>query len=147
MPRVKLTELPGYEFHHQETVRVTDINYGGHLGNEALLGLIHEARAAFLKELGFNTVLKDENPRGLIIADIAVNFKAEAFAGEQLLIDCQIEEVKPNSFRLFHRIRRDERVVALVETGLVAFNYHKRKITSLPPTFMQGLERFRSNAK
>ncbi|MCP4141229.1 MAG: acyl-CoA thioesterase [Chloroflexi bacterium] len=144
MPRIKLKERPKYEYTHQLAVRVTDINYGGHLGNEALLALIHEARAAFLQALGFNTIMKDEDLLGLIIADIAVNFKAEAFAGDQLMIDCQIDELKRNSFRLFHRIRRGEDVVALVETGLIAYDYQNRKITSLPKEFTQELERFRN---
>ncbi len=144
MPRIKLKERPSYEYAHSLKVRVTDINYGGHLGNEALLELIHEARAAFLQKLGFNTLMKGEDLLGLIIADIAVNFKAEAFAGDQLMIDCQIGELTSKSFRLFHRTRRKEQVVALVETGLVAFDYHLREISLLPDNFTQGLERFRN---
>ncbi len=144
MPRVKLTELSSYEYIHQLLVRVTDINYGGHLGNEALLALIHEARAAFLQTLGFNTLMKDEDLLGLVIADIAVNFKAEAFAGDQLMIECQIGEMTLKSFRLFHRIRRGEDIVALVETGLIAYDYQDRKTASLPKEFTQGLEYFRN---
>jgi acyl-CoA thioester hydrolase len=143
MPRIKLKERPNYEYAHSLKVRVTDINYGGHLGNEALLELIHEARAAFLQKLGFNTVMKGEDLLGLIIADIAVNFKAEAFAGDQLMIDCQIGELTPKSFRLFHRIRREKDVAALVETGLIAYDYQDRKIASLPEEFTQGLDYFR----
>ncbi len=145
MPRIKLKECPGYEYAHSLKVRVTDINYGGHLGNEALLGLIHEARAAFLQELGFSTIVKGDDLLGLIIADIAVNFKAEAFAGDQLMIDCHVDELKRNSFRLFHRIRREDDVVALVETGLLAYDYQSRKITSLPKEFAQSLDRLCSN--
>lgn len=144
MPHIKLKARPSYEYAHPLKVRVTDINYGGHLGNEALLGLIHEARAAFLQKLGFNTVKKGEDLLGLIIADINVNFKEEAFAGDQLMIDCQIGEVTPKSFRLFHRIRREKDVVALVETGLIAYDYQDRKIASLPKGFPQGLGHFRN---
>jgi len=144
MPRIKLKERPSYEYAHSLKVRVTDINYGGHLGNEALLELIHEARTVFLQELGFNTLMKGEDLLGLIIADIAVNFKAEAFAGDQLMIDCQIGELTPKSFRLFHCIRREKDVVALVETGLIAYDYQDRKIASLPKEFTQGLDHFRN---
>jgi hypothetical protein len=46
MPRLKL-ELPaGFPFRTTLTVRVTDLNYGNHLGNDALLGLLHEARVS-----------------------------------------------------------------------------------------------------
>jgi YbgC/YbaW family acyl-CoA thioester hydrolase len=143
MPRVKLTELTSYEFHHPETIRATDINYAGHLGNEALLGLVHEARSQFLKRLGFNTIVGGENQIGLIIADMAVNFKAEAFVGDSLIIDCQIEEQSQKSFRLYHRIRRGDQVIALVETGIVAFDYRIGRIASLPEAFLIGLKNFR----
>jgi len=144
MPRVDLVKLPSYEFTHDITVRKTDINYAGHLGNEALLGLVHEARGKFLDHLGFNTALGKENKVGLIIADIAVNFEAEAFAGDSLIIDCQIEELGEKSFRLFHRIRRNQQLIALVESGLVAFDYQISQAVPLPEAFLKGLEKFRS---
>jgi acyl-CoA thioesterase FadM len=143
MPRVKLDELSSYEFHYQVTMRATDINYAGHLGNEALLGLIHDARSTFLQRLGFNTIVKDARQVGLIIADLAVNFKAEAFAHDKLIIDCQIDELGEKSLRLFHRVRRGTQSIALVETGLVAYDYKSRQITRLPQELKQGLERYR----
>ncbi len=44
MPRVEL-ELPErFQFVTEIPLRITDINYGGHLGNDALLSLLHEAQ-------------------------------------------------------------------------------------------------------
>jgi acyl-CoA thioester hydrolase len=144
MPRVDLNELPSYEFQHPLTVRSTDINYAGHLGNESLLGLVHEARAQFLKRLSFNTIINKKNKIGLIIADIVVNFKAEAFAGDKLVIDCQIKELGEKSFRLFHRVRDDQLLIALIESGMVAFDYEQGKAVPIPKSFIRGLEVFRS---
>ncbi|MCX6038807.1 MAG: thioesterase family protein [Chloroflexi bacterium] len=143
MPRVTLTEQQNYEFSHSLTVRPTDINYAGHLGNEALLGLVHEARAYFLKELNFNTIVGNEQRIGLLIADLAVNFKAEAFAHDQLTVDCQIDELQEKSFRLFHRIRCGEQVITLVETGVVAYDYQSGHVVPLPDDFLNGLQNFR----
>lgn len=145
MPRIELTELLSYEFHHHEIIRATDINYAGHLGNEALFVLIHVARAHFLRQLNFDTIAKDNRRIGLIIADLAVNFKAEAFAHEKLTIDCQINELSQKSFRLFHRVRRTDQIIALVETGLVAYDYQANQVTSLPQEFLQSLQVFRKN--
>lgn len=144
MPRVNLDERSSYEFQHHLTVRTTDINYASHLGNEALLGLIHEARAQFLKRLDFNTIIGKENSVGLVIADMAINFKSEAFAGDPLTIDCQIDEQGQKSFRLYHRIRRGDQVIALVETGVVAFDYQINRAVSLPEAFLIGLKNYRS---
>ena len=117
MPRVTLVEQPAYEYTYTMMVRVTDINHAGHFGNEALLGLVHEARAHFLKALNFDTIVGSQQPAGLIIADMAVNFKAEGFAHEEVSVDSQIDEPGQKSFRLFHRIRRGGQVIALVETN------------------------------
>jgi len=144
MPRVELTELTSYEFCHCMTVRATDINYAGHVGNEAMLELVHEARSQFMAELGFSTIAVTHPKVGLIIADIAVNFKAEAYAHELLEIDCQIGEIQGRSFRLFHRIRSKEQVIALVETGLVSFDYGARNVVQLPVDFLAALENYRS---
>jgi len=151
MPRVTLTELERYEHQHIITVRATDINYAGHLGNEALLGLVHEARANFLRELGFDTIIGKQasvglvprSPVGLIIADLAVNFKAEAFARDQVSVESQVGDIGTKSFRLFHRLRRADEVIALVETGLVAFSYQERKPVPLPAEFLNGLQEYR----
>lgn len=145
MPRVTLSEQESYEHCHAITVRPTDINYAGHLGNEALLGLVHEARTNFLRELGFDTIVGKRQPVGLIIADLAVNFKAEAFARDQVTIESQIGEISAKSFRLFHRLRRGEDVIALVETGIVAFSYVERQPVTLPTAFLNGLQEYRKN--
>ncbi|HSQ86922.1 MAG TPA: hypothetical protein VLM43_19620 [Desulfobacterales bacterium] len=52
MARVKLTPLDHYQNIYETTVEVTDINYGNHLGNDALVGIIHRARVHFLHRLG-----------------------------------------------------------------------------------------------
>ena len=79
---MKLTPLPAYGFSCEMTVRTPDLNYGGHLGNDRLLSLVHEARVAFLashdlSELDFGGV-------SLILGDTAVVYQAEAYAGDVL---------------------------------------------------------------
>jgi len=143
MPRVKLDELPSYEFQHYLIVRATDINYAGHLGNEALLGLVHEARAQFLQQLKFNTIIQDDQHIGVIIADLAVNFRTEAFAHDHLTIDCQIGDLGERSFRLYHRIRREEQVIELVESGAVAYDYLAGEAILLPQEFLIELQNYR----
>ena len=49
--RVKL-EIPNF-FHFETSliIRVSDLNYGGHLGNDSFLSLAHESRIQFFKSL------------------------------------------------------------------------------------------------
>jgi len=132
MARIKLESLPHYLFSVSLSVRITDINYGGHLGNDKLLSLIHEARFAFLAQFGY-----DEHDCGgvsLIIGDAAVQYKAEAFAGDVLQFEISPGEYTRNGFRLFYRITRpsDGRLIALVENGMVCLHRESRKLQPLP---------------
>jgi acyl-CoA thioester hydrolase len=127
MPRIKLKPLDRYPFSTDITVRTTDLNYGGHMGNDKLLSLIHEARVAFLAHHGFSE--RDCGGVSLILADTAVNYKAEAFAGDILRFEVSAGEPSRCGFRLFYRISRpsDKTLIALVENGMVCFDYESRK--------------------
>ena len=52
MQQVKL-ELPKeFSFSTTIPIRITDLNYGGHVGNDTVLTLFHEARMQFLSFYG-----------------------------------------------------------------------------------------------
>lgn len=142
MARIKLEEQPAYEFQYPVVVQITDINYGGHLGNDALVRLIHEARVHLLYLLGCREFDLGDGQTGLIIADLVVNFKAESFLFDPLRIDSHVGEFSRTSFRLFHRATRNGELIALAETGLVSFNYAGRKSVSVPAAFKQALAEY-----
>lgn len=134
MPRIKLKPLEIYSFSLELTVRVTDLNYGGHLGNDSLLSLVHEARVAFLASHGFSEM--DCGGVSLIMGDAAISFQGEAYAGDVLMIEVAAGEPTRSGFRLFQRVTRpsDAGPIALVETGMVCFDYTHGKIRPLPDT-------------
>lgn len=46
-------EIPGrFQFSTDIRVRISDINYGMHVGHDSFLTITHEARVRFLKSLG-----------------------------------------------------------------------------------------------
>ncbi len=132
MARIKLKPLDTYSFSIELRVRVTDLNYGGHLGNDRLLSLVHEARVAFLAEQGFSEL--DCGGVSLTMGDAALVFQGEAFAGDVLCFEAAAGEASYSGFRIFYRITRpsDGSPIALVETGMVCFDYQARKICPLP---------------
>lgn len=132
MPRIKLTALPAYPFACEIAVRTTDLNYGGHLGNDRLLSLIHEARVAFLAAHGWTEL--DCGGASLIMGDAAILYQGEAFAGDLLRIETAAGGSSPTGFRLYHRVTRpaDGAAVALVETGMVCFDYPTRRMLPVP---------------
>jgi len=134
MPRIKLKPLEIYPFAIELDVRITDLNYGGHLGNDRLLSLVHEARVAFLAEHGLSEL--DCGGVSLIMGDAALVFQGEAYAGDVLRLEVAAGEASRSGFRLFYRMTRpsDGSPIALAETGMVCFDYQARKICPLPET-------------
>lgn len=137
MPRVQIQALAKYDFSVEIVVRTTDLNYGGHLGNDRLLTLVHEARVAFLAAKGWSEL--DCAGVGLIMGDVAAIYKGEAFAGDRLIFKMAAGEPSRCGFRIFHSVTRksDAAKIALVETGMTCFDYKSRKVAALPEDVQQ----------
>lgn len=132
MARIKLSLPENFSFSTQIPVRITDINYGNHLGNDAVLGILHEARMQFLKAAGYTEL--NLAGVGLIMADVAIEFKAEAFYGDVLTASVTAGDFSKIGFDLYYKLVKSEteNVVALAKTGMVCFDYEKRKVVAVP---------------
>lgn len=75
MNRIKLTLPETFHFSTEMVIRITDLNYGGHVGNDVFLSLMHEARQQYLLSLGYKEL--SFAGTGLIMADIALEYKRE----------------------------------------------------------------------
>ena len=141
MPYIILHEKANYEFQYSTTIQTRDLNYVGHLGNDKLVVIIQDARNNLFHELGFQERDMGDGRTGIIIGDMVVNFKGEGFLFDELLVESHIGESTPKSFRLFHRIVnvKDKKLIALVETGLIAYDYEMRKVTAFPEVFNRAL--------
>lgn len=135
MPRLRLKPLAAYSYSVELIVRITDLNYGGHLGNDRLLSLVHEARAAFLKQYGFSET--DCGGVALTMADASLVYQQEAYGGDVLRFEVAAGEPTRYGFRLFYRTTRPEdgAKIALVETGMVCFDYGTKRIIPMPAAF------------
>jgi len=136
MARIRL-DMSGvhFGFRTELDVRITEINYGRHVGNDAMLGLLHEARLRFLAGLGFSE--EDIGGPGLLMGDAVVQYKAVAFRGDRLTVELGMADVERRTFDLMYRVtrERDGAVVALAKTGMVAFDYAANRPAELPEEF------------
>ncbi len=132
MPRLRLHPLNKYPYKTVITIRYSDLNHGGHLGNDCLLTFINEARIAFLKDHGFSEL--DFGGVSLIMGDTTILYQREAFAGDVIQVEVAAGEQASCGFRLFFRVtlEKDGTGIALVENGIVCFNYETRKVEQLP---------------
>jgi acyl-CoA thioester hydrolase len=134
MARVKIKFPQENPLHICEiNVRITDINYGNHLGNDSVLSIIHEARMQLLNKWGFTEL--DAGGNSLIMADVMIAYKGEAYFGEKLMIAIYAEEMTDLSFDLLYHIttERDGMVkeIAHAKTGMVCYDYELKKIVSM----------------
>lgn len=145
MPRIKLNHREHYHHTYKTSVEVTDLNYGNHMGNDALVGIVHRARVHFLQQLGAAEKNLGDGQTGILLTDLVVNYKGEGFLFDRLMVESGIGELLPKGFRMFHRITSDQnRLIALAETGIVAFNYHKRKVAKIPESFVAKIENIKT---
>ncbi|MEO6833292.1 MAG: thioesterase family protein [Chitinophagaceae bacterium] len=114
-------------------VRITDINYGGHLGNDALLSMLQEARVQWLASAGF-TELKTGS-HGLIMADVMIAYRNESFYGDELKIALILGDSSARSFDILYQVStlRDGKSILIAEakTGMVCMDYTQRKIVTM----------------
>ena len=121
-------------------VRISDINYGNHLGNDALISIIHEARVLWLKS-GNYTETKIENA-ALIMSDLAVEYKAEAFYGDELSVAISVGDVGRVNFDIYFSVKNQhDTLIAKAKTGMVCFDYANKKVTQLPEKFKEFLKK------
>lgn len=138
MARIRIDFAGTGLFTTEIPVRISDINYGGHLGNDAMLAIVHEARVRFLASMGWTEM--DVEGLSIIMNDAAVVYRSEALYGELLQVEVGAADAHRKGCDLLYRISAgDGREVALVKTGIVFFDYHARRAVSAPPAFFQRL--------
>ena len=141
MARLKI-ELPDrFSFTTQIPVRITDLNYGGHVGNDNILSLIHEARVQFLRHHGYEEM--NVEGVGLIMSHVSIEFKNELFYGETIIASVAAGEFSKLGFEIFYKLEKESGgkkvVVVLAKTAMVSYNYQQKKITRFPESAIQKL--------
>lgn len=137
MARIKLALPEWFSFSTEIPVRITDINYGGHLGNDSVLALIHEARVRFLNEQGYSEL--DICGVGLIQSDAVIVFRSEAFYGDVITVDVAVEDFSATGCDFFYLLKNKEtgKEVARAKTGITFFDYEKKKPVKVPQEFAE----------
>ena len=139
MARVKI-ELPKeFIFKTEIPIRINDINYGGHLGNDAVLSITHEARLRFLKQHNFTEL--NAGGAGIIMVDAAVQYKAEGFHGDIIKVEIAVTDITGVGCDFVYRCtnKNTGTVIAIVKTGIVIFDYDRKKVVSVPEKFISVL--------
>jgi acyl-CoA thioester hydrolase len=141
MARISI-ELPDtYLFEAEIVVRASDLNYGNHVGHDSILTLMQEARLLFYRKLGFKNELSFDGPVGQVISDAALVYKSESFLGDELVCRIAAADLHKYGFDLLYLLTNKEtgKEVARGKTGIVCFDYDKRKIALVPQVLLDKL--------
>ena len=135
MARVKI-ELPEkLIFKTEIVIRVSELNYGGHLGNDSVLSICHEARLRFLKHFDYSEL--DIEGSGIIMTDAAIQYKAEGLYGDELIIEIGVMDFTKKGCDFVYRLTNNEsgKIITLAKTGIVFYDYKNKKVVPVPPGF------------
>lgn len=140
MARVQISLPDSFPFATEITLYLSHINYGNHLDNAMLLTVVSEARLRFMKSMGY-TELNVEGV-GIIVADAALQYKAEAFHGEVMVVSMGVSDFSKYGCDLVWQMKEQasQREVARGKTGIVFFDYGPRQVTSVPEGFRRRFE-------
>lgn len=134
MNRIKITLPETFHFSTEMVIRITDLNYGGHVGNDVFLSLMHEARQQYLLSLGYKEL--SFAGAGLIMADVALEYKRELNHTDRVRIAVTAADLDKLGFDLFYKVElfTDDGWVlaARAKTGMICYDYTLKKKVSIP---------------
>ena len=134
MERIKLNLPEHFNFSTTIKIRITDLNYGGHVGNDSFLSLIHEARQQFLNYFNYSE-LEFENV-SLIMADASIEFKKELNYSDEIKISVAATGFDKYGFDIFYKIeivKNEDLILAgKAKTGMLCYDYQNKKLLTVP---------------
>lgn len=134
MNRIKIDLPETFLFATTLRIRVTDLNYGGHVGNDSFLSLIQEARQQYLLSHGYRELAIAGV--GLIMADVAIEFKKELNYGDEIKISVAATGFDKLGFDLLYKmevLQDDQWLLAgKAKTGMMCYDYALKKKTAVP---------------
>ncbi|WP_416885900.1 acyl-CoA thioesterase [Marinospirillum sp.] len=135
MARTQLDFPQPVLFSTQIGLRISDINYGQHLGHDTLVSLLHEGRCQWLAQAGYTEINLDGC--GLVVAELVVNYRAEGFYPQQLTLELSLGDLSSKGAEIYHRLTNSQgEVIALAKVGLVFFDYQSRRPVAVPAGFL-----------
>lgn len=140
MARIKIDLPEKFTFTTNIPIRITDINIGGHVGNDTILSIIHEARTQFFKFYGYTEL--NMAGIGTILSDVGIEFKKELFYGDIIKASVTATEFSKVSFEVFYKFEKATSggktiPVVYAKTGIVCYDYLQKKIAPVPEEVKQ----------
>lgn len=147
MQRIKIDLPQKIIFTTEISVRVYDVNFAGHLSNDSILSMVHEARIMFLKNWGYSEV--DTCGAGIIMFDAALQYKSQGYHGDILLFEVTVDNFIKNGCDFFFKItnKATGKEIARAKTGIAFYDYHSNKLVPVPQKFKSLIDSLKVSIK
>jgi len=135
MARLKIEHPQKVDYSCLLDVRITDMNYGGHVGNDRFLSYLHEARVNWLSSLGYSEL--DIEGVGLVMNEAMLQYKNQLFFPDRIRCDVTVTGISRMGFELVYHIwsESQQKTILLGQTGQVFYDYRQKKLASTPQAF------------
>jgi 4-hydroxybenzoyl-CoA thioesterase len=90
--------------------------------------------------MGFTEI--DIGGVGILITNLVVNYKAEAFYADDIRIDIEVGEIAKTGFDLLYQLtlQSTEKEIAKVLTTVTFFDYNRKKVAKVPQIFLDKMQ-------
>jgi acyl-CoA thioester hydrolase len=129
MNRIKIKLPDHFSFSTKLTIRVSDLNYGGHVGNDTILSILQEARQQYLASKGCRELNIHGN--GLIMVDASIEYKKELNYADTIVVSVAAIDFDKMGFDFYYKIdliQDDQFILATrAKTGMLLYDYANKK--------------------
>ena len=115
-----------FNFTTEIHVLINDVNLANHVGNEAFVRYINETNWRFLDAFDI--------PKMMLMADLAIIFKSEAFYGDVLKCDVAVSISTKHSCHFYFRMRnsKTDKEIIRARARVIFFDYTQKKPVEVP---------------
>ncbi len=139
MPKINIATVENSIFSTSHILKISDINYGGHMGNEQVLALIHDARIDYLESIGYSEL--DIEGIGLIMHNAGVQYISEGFRADVIRIELEVSIESKFKFDFIYSLYNEttNKMLAKAFTGMATFDYSSRRVVPIPNQFIDKI--------
>ena len=116
-------------FEMELTVRFSETDGAGHVGNTVMVVWFEEARSPLFELFKPDNDLKDWP---LILASYQVDFRAQLYYGKPVTVKTWVKRLGNSSFETYQEAWQDGKCCASGTTTMVHFNYKTEKAAPIP---------------
>jgi acyl-CoA thioester hydrolase len=129
-PSPERLQLSTYPIHRPMELRFGDLDPLRHLNNVAVAQLYEEARVRFLDESGVRERLEPKH--WFVIAELSIQYLAEGFYPDPVVLGTGVLRVGGSSFALVHALFQNGRCIGTCDSVLVYVNREEGGARPLP---------------